>query len=255
MERRLAVLARTAVIAAASLLATSASAAPKGADAKAAFDRGVAAYKKADYVAASDELGKSFALEADADTLYAWAQTERKLNHCDKAIELYGKLLAMDLPAANKAAVQTQIDECTAIVAAQQPSEPTPPPVSPAPAPPAPSIEPPPPVHDQPSRWLNPVGLGLIGVGVLGLGAGSVFLVQAKGADSDKDKAMTYGDFERFEQRATSRGRLGLIAAASGGVLLTAGIVYIVTRKQTEQLPVAVVVDAAGASVVASGRF
>ena len=105
MERRFAVHARTAVIAAASLLATTtASAAPKGAEARAAFDKGVAAYKKADYAGASDALGRSFTLEADADTLYAWAQTERKLNHCDKAVELYERLLTMDLPEANKAA-------------------------------------------------------------------------------------------------------------------------------------------------------
>ena len=82
MERRLAVLARAAVIAASSLFASTASAVPKGTEARAAFDKGVAAYKKADYVGASDALGRSFTLEADADTLYAWAQTERKRSLC-----------------------------------------------------------------------------------------------------------------------------------------------------------------------------
>lgn len=256
MERRLAVLARTAVIAS-SLLATTASAAPKGAEARAAFDKGVAAYKKADYATASDALGRSFTLEADTDTLYAWAQTERKLNHCDKAVELYGRLLTMDMPEANKAAVQTQIDECKTIIAAQKPAEPAPPPTS-APIEPPSATPTRPPERPEtppspPSKWLNPVGLGLIGLGAIGLGAGGVFLAQASSADSDKDSATTYGDFQRFEDRATSRGRIGVIAAASGAVLLTAGIVYIVTRTPVEKQSIAVVIEPTGAGL--AGRF
>lgn len=259
MERRFAVHARTAVIAAASLLATTtASAAPKGAEARAAFDKGVAAYKKADYAGASDALGRSFTLEADADTLYAWAQTERKLNHCAKAVELYERLLTMDLPEANKAVVQQQVDECKAIIAAQTPAEPAPPPTS-EPAPPSstPVETPTPPPPEQrdspPSKWLNPIGLGIMAVGVGGLAAGGVFLAQAKAADGDKETATTYGDFERFSDRADSRGRLGVIAAASGAVILTAGIVYIVTRKPVEQQPVALVIAPTGVGL--AGRF
>ena len=258
MERRFAVHACTAVITAAALLgSTSAHAAPKGAEARAAFDRGVAAYKKADYSGAADALGRSFALEADADTLYAWAQTERKLNHCDKAIELYDRLLVMELPGANKAAVRTQIEECQAIIAAQQPADPvtpapvvTPPPEEPARTPD--DIRPP---HRTSSKWLNPVGLGLMAVGVVGLGAGSVFLVQANSAEGDAATATTYGDFERYDDRATSRGKLGIIATASGAVLLTAGIVYIVTRSSDERAPIAFGIDPVNASVVAAGTF
>lgn len=97
------------------------------------------------------------------------------------------------------------------------------------------------------------MGLGLIGVGVIGLGAGGVFLAQASAADSDKDAAVTYGDFQRFDERATSRGRIGVIAAASGAALITAGIVYIVTRKPAEQQPVALIVGPSGVGV--AGRF
>lgn len=261
MERRLAVHARTAVIAAASLLASAtASAAPRGAEARAAFDKGVAAYKKADYSAASDALGRSFTLEADADTLYAWAQTERKLNHCDKAVELYGRLLTMDLPEANKSAVVQQIDECNAIIAQQKPSQPE---STPAPAP-APSESPGagavlPPSPERPeepapsSKWMNPVGLGLVGLGVVGLGAGTVFTVQAMTADNDKENATTYGDFQRFEERATSRGKLGVIAGASGAVLVAAGIIYIVTRKTEERPSMTVLVAPTGVGL--AGRF
>ena len=98
--------------------------------------------------------------------------------------------------------------------------------------------------------YLIPISLGL---GAIGLGAGGVFLSLASSADSEKETAKTYGDFERFEERATSRGRLGLIAAASGAVLLTAGIVYIVTRKPAEQQPIAIIVEPTGVGV--AGRF
>jgi hypothetical protein len=107
------------------LVASSAAfAAPKSGEARVQFDRGVAAYTKGDYAAAAEALGASFVLEADPETLFAWAQTERKLGHCDRAIDLYGKLLGMDLPAENKQAIRVQISECKAIIADQKPAKP-----------------------------------------------------------------------------------------------------------------------------------
>lgn len=262
MERRFAVHARAyrpkvgALLAAVTLCATTiAGAAPKGAEAKAAFDKGVAAYTKGDYAAASAALEKSFAAEADGETLYAWAQTERKLNHCDKASELYGTLLEMDLPAENKAAIQALLDECKAILEAQKPVEPPTPDVTPVPEPRPPP--PPPRETERPSRWKHPVGLGLLGLGGVGVGVGTVFLVQAKAADSDKDSAATYGEFQDLEARAMSRGRLGVIAAATGGVLIGASLVWIMTRSQPAESGTTATLfigdDSAG--VVAFGRF
>lgn len=122
-------LAMAVALAAVSLVAPrSADARPKRRDAKAAFDRGVVAYQKGNFQGASEALGKSFELEHDADTLYAWAQAERKLDHCDKAIELYQELLTFGLPAANKTAVEGKLAECRAIVA---PGAPVAPPVAP----------------------------------------------------------------------------------------------------------------------------
>src|SRR6185436_14201758 len=94
------------------LVAGAADAKPRRRDARVAFDRGVTAYQKGNFEAASEALGKSFTLERDVDTLFAWAQSERKLEHCDKAIELYEKLLAFNLPAANREAVETKLTEC-----------------------------------------------------------------------------------------------------------------------------------------------
>src|SRR5690349_1494555 len=141
------------VLAAVSLAAArSADARPKHRDAKAAFDRGVAAYQKGNYQGASDALAKSFELERDVDTLFAWAQTERKLDHCDKAIELYEQLLTFNLPTANRSAVEGKLFECREIVRQQKPPTPeSPPPNAPsapsappaAPAPSGPAVTPP----------------------------------------------------------------------------------------------------------------
>jgi hypothetical protein len=102
------------------VISSAAFAAPKAGEARVQFDRGVAAYTKGDYATAAEALGASFVLEADPETLFAWAQTERKLGHCDRAIDLYTKLLGMNLPAENKKAIRVQISECKAIVADQK---------------------------------------------------------------------------------------------------------------------------------------
>jgi hypothetical protein len=105
------------------LAAAPATAAPKGRAAKAQFDKGVAAYGKSDFATASLAFGKSYALEVDVETLFAWAQAERKQGHCDKATELYHQLLATKLPAENKAVVQGQLDECKKILDDEQAQE------------------------------------------------------------------------------------------------------------------------------------
>lgn len=235
---------------------SSAAAAPKRPDAKAAFDKGVAAYTKGDFAAASEQLGRSYELEADLDTLFAWAQSERRLDHCDKASTLYAKLLDSDMPAANKAAVRERFDECQKILAAQAPApEPivTPPPAA---EPPPPSPPPAPPRAEGRAWWANPVGGALVGVGLVGAGIGTVFLVQGRAANKDKASATTYGEFQSLEDRAESRGKLGTALLVGGGVLVTAGIVWYATHpasKRAAQVTAWVAPD--GGGVVALGRF
>jgi hypothetical protein len=213
---------------------SAASAAPSGAEAKAAFDTGVAAYKKGDYTAASAALGKSYDLEADVETLFAWAQSERKLENCEKATELYAKLLDADLPAENKVVVRQKFDECQVILADKAAKEAEHPVVAPPPPPP-----PPPPPHET-SRawWKNPVGGTLVGLGVVGLGVGGVFLVQARAADKDKASAADYAEFSRLSDRAESRGKLGVTVLIGGGVLVTAGIVWYATHGSSADKPI-----------------
>lgn len=261
MERRVPVHARahrqalSAVLAAVVLAgaASPAVAAPKSPEAKAAFDRGVAAYTKGDFAAASAELEKSFVLEEDVETLFAWAQTERQLDRCDKAVLLYKKLLAAELPEENRAAIQTKLAECEAQAPAPAPDPVPAPDPAPAPVP----VEPPPPMPEEGRAWWkDPIGGGLVGAGVIGVGLGTVFLMSARSADQDKDSAPTYGEFQRLEDRAESRGRIGVIATIAGVGLIAGGVVWYVTQKKTER-PAQVTgwLSPDGGGLAAVGRF
>ena len=86
-----------------------AGAVPKDGKARAAFDQGIAAYQKSDWAAAAEAFSRSYSIEADVETLFAWAQAERQQEHCDKAIELYNKLLESKLPDENKQVVSEKL--------------------------------------------------------------------------------------------------------------------------------------------------
>lgn len=291
--RRLATIFATLVLATTPVLA-----APKGKKAKAQFDKGVAAYTKGDYAGAAAALGKSYALEADAETLFAWAQTERKLDNCTKALDLYSKLLAMALPEENKDAVRVQIEECNAILSVDKPAKTEPkvePKIEPRVEPKTePKVEPKTepktapatdtttdtkvePTTDGDGRlesnaasttspastgegarawWKDPVGGSLVGLGVVGVGVGIVFLVQGSSAQTDADNAMTYADHEAASDRAESRGRIGVISLIAGGALITGGVIWYATHKQKPaDNTVSGWLAPSGGGLALSGRF
>lgn len=254
------------------LASATAMAAPKKKNARVEFDRGVAAYTKGDYPGAIDALAKSFALEADVETLFAWAQTERKLGHCDKAIELYTQLLAMNLPAENKDAVKVQLGECKQILDEERAAAAMvdgPPPTGPATAAEpthaadAPVTGAPSPTTITPTdrgsarpRWQDPVGLSLVGAGAIGLVLGTTFLVKGSSAQSDADAATSYDDYLAATDRAESNGRIGVIGLVAGGALVTAGIVWYVTRTSAKaDRTVTGWLAPSSGGVAVSGRF
>jgi tetratricopeptide (TPR) repeat protein len=212
---------------------------PKRRNAKAAFDRGLAAYKKASFAAASEALSKSYALERDPDTLFAWAQAERKLEHCDKAIDLYETLLGSKLPAKNREAIERSVADCRAVLAAQQPPPPAPeppPPVGrtapPAPEPPPPpvAIAPPPPAP-APAWYRDPIPLELIGLGAIATGVGAGFLISAHSLNDQAHGATQIDDARRFGDQANARGNIGLIGLGAGGALVIGGVVWILAHR------------------------
>ena len=254
MERRLSFHAGSRTLAVALAFAgatTSAHAAPHGVDAKEQFDRGAGAYNNNDYAAASEAFAKSFAFEADPETLFAWAQAERKLGHCGKAIELYDKLLAMQLPAENRDAVTKLRAECQQLadqVAAHAA------PIEHEHHAPLPER---PPVEKSDHWWQDGFGDALLVVGVAGLAAGGVFLVQAHTADQDKATATNYFDYKADADRADSRGKIGVIAAASGGVVFVASIVHYIAHGHSSPAAgsASAWVAPNGGGLVWSGRF
>jgi tetratricopeptide (TPR) repeat protein len=261
VERRFPVHARAhrqALIVALALVSSTAVAAPKGAAAKKAFDKGVKAYTAGDYDAAAAAMKKSYELETDPETLFAWAQSERKLEHCDKAIELYNELLVYDLPAENKQVIDQQVGECKDILAAKQPppkEEPTTEPEPPPPAHDAMPAEPPPETQESRPWWKDPIGDGLVLTGVAGLVVGGIELSAAAGADSNKTNATSYTDFKKYSDQATSVGRTGVIAASAGAALVTLGVIWYATHREHHEHAVTGWLAPTGGGIALTGGF
>jgi tetratricopeptide (TPR) repeat protein len=249
VEHRFAAHAGASLILALVALAAPAAAAPSRSDAKALFDKALAAYSAKDFAGAVDLLGKSFALEADADTLFAWAQAERKLGRCDKAITLYDKLLALDLAKENREAVTASRAECKQIVDAAKAKEPAPEP-TPTVAerldakPQAVDRDTPLPTKQRSAEggrawWRDPLGDTFVLLGLGGGGVGAVLMVKSSAANHDKLSATSYGDFRTDQNRATSLAIGGEIAIAGGAALVVAGIVRYATHRQHRERSIA----------------
>lgn len=222
-------------------LVVPAHAAPKKKEAKAAFDRGVAAYQREDYAKAATELGKSFDLEADLETLYAWAQAERMQDDCDAASKLYRKLLSYDLPDENKEVIREKLEECRKIL--DEPDEPvevsegddTWPVGKPRERP---SEEDPPAMRPgKPGTpwYTDKVGHVIIGGGVVAIVVGAVFLGQA--SDAQAAAQISYDNFAAANERAESRGRMGSTALILGGGLILGGLAHYVLRDDGSRSP------------------
>ena len=259
-----------------------ADASPRGTDAKAAFDKGIAAYKRKDYAGAALALAKSDYLEPDLETEFAWAQAERKAGNCGKAIQLYEKLLVNPaLPSGNRKAVQKQLEECKAIVDAQPkpdkpvektPPQPPPPPKSietvPEKTPPvnddAPTALFPPPSNEKPASgggrawWKDPIGGSMVTLGVISGAVGGYFLYSAHAADQKAhDPDTRYPEARVLLDKAKSRGTVGVIGTAAGSMLVLGGIVWYATRPSTPERGAQLTgwVDGSGGGIAASGRF
>ncbi len=290
MGRRLAVHAgshRQALISLAALLALAAPAlaVPRSRAAKAQFAKGVAAYRKDDYAGASAAFGKSYAVEADVETLFAWAQAERKRGDCDKASELYGKLLVSKLPAANKTVVRDQLEECKRIIAddqaaadkatadraeadrarqaeADRAAQADADREARARADRAPQVPlTAPPVVASSSPWYKD-GLGdtLVLLGLAGVGTSVALLMSSHAAEADsRSPSLTYPQFIALDDKATSRGTLGMIAGGVGVGSILLGVIRYATRSTgastNEATKVTAWLGGAGGGLAISGEL
>ncbi len=206
-------------------------AAPRTKAAKAAFTRGVAAYQRDDWEKAAAALEQSFALEEDVETLYAWAQAVRQLEDCEKASELYRKLLKFELPDENKEVIREKLEECREILhpsfqdpdadpdlgTGRRPGEEV------AEETPAPRLTP------RRTAWYTDVlGDTLLGAGSLAVLVGGGFLLS--GYRADTATSATYDEFVENNDRAESHGMIGSGALTLGVVLVGAAVIRYATR-------------------------
>ncbi|PRQ08903.1 tetratricopeptide repeat protein [Enhygromyxa salina] len=200
------------------------------------YDAAAELYAREDYAGAASEFAVAYALAPRVDTLFAWAQAERLAGNYEEALELYERLLAGELSAAQREAIETlrfQVRGELVIAPAEPASEPEP--TEPPPTEPA--------TVDDGSTTSARRGGGLIGLGTgLTVLAGGLVISGAV-LDRRVSAARTYMDFEAAFDPKTSRGRGAVGLYASGGVLAAAGVAMLVMGvirlKRSKRPPVA----------------
>ena len=206
--------------------ATAAQAAPakaKRTDASAHFDAAAELYAREDYAGAASEFAIAYALDPQVDTLFAWAQAERLAQHYEEALELYERLLAGELSAKQREAVQTLRFQVQGELEIAQPK-----PTSEPDAPEAPATDQAP--EDDDDRSATPDGVGVV---VTGVGAGLTvlaggLLIGAALTDARVRAAQTYPEFEAAFDPQSGRGRGAVALYASGGVLAVVGLTTLI---------------------------
>ena len=166
----------------------SAAAEPSGDDlerARAADRSARAHYDAREYAAAIADYQSAFDALADPLFLFDIAQAYRQLHDCDRALAHYRRYLDARPDADNRPKVEQFIAEMTAC-ATPQPAAPTPPP--------APRSEPPPPPPSpSPSRSLELAGIATAALGVVLVGTGIYFSVEARGDATQLEAACARG--------------------------------------------------------------
>jgi tetratricopeptide (TPR) repeat protein len=217
-------------------------------EAKKLFAKASKLYKKGDYAAAARAFEKLHALDKSVPVLFAWAQSERLSGNCPRAIDLYDKLIELDLTPANRDAVEKNKAECEkSIGSASQtpPPAPEPTPSPPDPDPPAPDSAPtttkPVPTTEAPTPaptpvdtprtgsrpwYTDPIGLSALDAGAVGIGLGVYFYSSGQSINNDAEATDSYVEYLELKDKAQSRGRLGVITGGAGLALVGAGIVY-----------------------------
>lgn len=248
---------RRLLAAATGLLALASSpalAAPKTARAKAEFDKGVAAYRAKDWKTANAAFRRSNDLEHDVETMFALAQTEKQLEHCEAANALYDEILAdKALPKGNRDAIEKARGECVEILAG---ANPPPPPTDPP-------VEPPPPRHvDRPKlvhhhHWYaDATGDTFSILGVVALGASPYLYHLAIVDRRNAPNATTHQGLLDLESRATTEYDAAIGCAVGGGVLLIAGVGWYLSHRGGDgPPPVTAWVTPESSGVAFSGRF
>jgi hypothetical protein len=190
------------------------------------YQKGLEAYKAQRYEIAADLLAQSFERESEPQVLFAWAQSERFLNHCEKAAALFDRFIAMAQTEQQTAAAELAKRRCV-----EAPGAPT---VTPSRAMPAPETAP------APMRpvWYRDVLAGsLCAAGVVAIGSGVGLMVSAQGLAGDAQSAETLGASQALRLQAERRWNWGMGVSLAGAVLFSGGIARYVWFSHTEKNP------------------
>ncbi len=136
---------------------------------------------------------------------------------------------------------------------------------APSALPPLTTTDEPPGIHGDPPAWQKPVGLVLVGAGVVGMGIGAVFGLTAKsqysgafdGGGCDRATKSCDGPGQSAIDHAHSKATLSTILFAAGGALTVAGAIVFLTApsSRSRALTVSPVTVAGGAGLSLNGSL
>jgi len=121
------------------------------------------------------------------------------------------------------------------------------------PAPEVPSLVMPPP--RAPSRWEDTSALVLTGAGLVALGVGVGFTVNANGLDDDANASTDQREVANLRDRADTRRTIGYVALGVGAAVTIAGVVKFVLVPSPRIRATATLAPTAGGATVMVGGF
>lgn len=265
-----------------SLLISLAGATPPPAEvtkAKALYQGALKKFDVGRFEEAAADFEEVYGIMADPALLFNIAQAYGQAKKPDKAVLFYRSYLAnfsrRGLTPPNAAAVEQRIEEQSRLVeeqkkaAAEQAATAKPAEKPPEPSPVSPPTEAPArsPVsapRAKPNRLLVPVGAALLGVGVVGIAAGSALLaIAARDANTVESAATKGGEFtsslKSIDRQGQSFDKAGIALVAVGVVLAVAGIVPVALgakrRASDRAVRILPFADGRALGMICGGRF
>lgn len=221
--------------------------------------RGIELFEKGEYEQAIDALKAGYAIEPRTEFLYALGQSERRRGNCVKAVEYYKQFLAANPPERQAEATRVHVERCERVVEDMRKSlpgalEPTAPATTENTTPgtlPNREVD-----SAGPAPWYKDwVGGALCGAGLVSVGLGTMFMLNANGA---LDGANTYGAHVAAAEDGKSQRLLGTVLLGAGGGLIAGGILrYVLHSRGGAQTTVAPTAMGSGRSIAVaiSGAF
>jgi tetratricopeptide (TPR) repeat protein len=200
--------------------------------AKVELERGEARFRDKDYAGAIAAFDAGYALDPQPIFLYDKAQAQRLSGDCASAIESYKAFLATNPPPNEATRAKKNIASCEASL---PPSVPEPvAPVEdrePAPFEDAPRASAPIAIErEQRAWWSDTLGVVLVTSGVVGLGVGVGFAVNARSAAYDTSQAANTDDWSEARDRWQRDRIIAGVALGAGTTLVVSGVLRLSLR-------------------------